>query len=167
MGPPTRPSARPARVAGLVVATLALASSSGCYFFPRDTTGTADAVYLATEWKLRGPSTFRTKGVPGSPHARPVFGLRNDGAVPHELRLFSVAGLTRGQRRDVVARLRSTGRPPEGGLRSGGIAALAPGKAASSTQLLSAGHYLLACLLVDDQGQTHAQRGMVMEVRVV
>ncbi len=167
MGPPRRPSTRSAHLIGLAAVALALSSGTGCYFFPRDTTGTADAVVLATEWKLRGPSTFRTKGVPGSPHARPVFGLRNDGAVPHELRLFSVAGLTRDQRRDVVARLKSTGQPPEGGLRSGGIAALAPGKAASSTQLLSAGHYLLACLLVDDQGQTHAQRGMVMEVQVV
>lgn len=146
---------------------LALTSGGGCYFFPRDTTGKADAVYVATEWALTGPSSFRTKGVPGSPHARPVFGLRNEGTVPHELRAFSVAGLTTDQRREIVERLEATGKPPEGALRSGGVAAIAPGEAASSTQLASAGRYVLACVLVDGQGRTHAERGVLKEVQVV
>ena len=148
------------------LAFLAL-STGGCYFYARDTTGDPDGVFVAREYAFNGPKEFRTKGVPGSPHAKPVLGLRNKGSVPHELRAVWVGDLPAGDRRQLRADLSDGVAVPEELVRSGGVSAVAPGKEAASTQLLSAGRYLLICLLTTPAGRTHAQLGMVKEVKVL
>lgn len=154
-----------ARLTSLTLACMLAAS--GCYFYARDTTGDPDEVYTAREYKFSGSNEFRSKGVPGSPHARPVFGLRNEGSVPHELRAVWVGDLPSKDRRQLMADLRDGAKVPAELARSGGVAAVAPGQEAASTQLLSAGRYLLICLLTTPDGRTHAQRGMIKEVKVV
>lgn len=154
--------------ARLMSLTLACAlATSGCYFYARDTTGDPDEVYTAREYKFSGAKEFRTKGVPGSPHAKPVLGLRNEGTVPHELRVVSVGDLSPADRRKVVTDLRDGAEVPVELVRSGGVAAVAPGNEAAATQLLSAGRYLLICLLTAPDGRTHAQLGMIKEIKVV
>ncbi len=156
-----RPRARLTSLA--LVCTL---STGGCYFYARDTTGDPDGVFAAREYAYGGPKEFRTKGVPGSPHAKPVLGLRNEGRVPHELRAVWVGDLSTGDRRKLRTDLRDGVAVPEELVRSGGVGAVAPGMEAASTQLLSAGRYLLICMLTAPDGRTHAQLGMVTEVKV-
>lgn len=154
-----------ARLTSLTLACMLAAS--GCYFYARDTTGDPDEVYVASEYKFVGSKEFRTKGVPGSPHARPVLGLRNKGRVPHELRAVWIGDVPPQGRRQLMTDLRNGAEIPVELVRSGGVAAVAPGREAAATQLLSAGRYLLICLLTTPDGRTHAQRGMIKEVKVV
>lgn len=149
------------------LAVVCALAASGCYFYARDTTGDPDEVYLAREYGFSGPKELRTKQVPGSPHAKPVLGLRNEGRIPHELRAVSVGDLSPETRRQVIADLRDGSEVPAELVRSGGVAAVAPGHEAAATQLLSAGRYLLICLLTAPDGRTHAQHGMVKEVKIV
>lgn len=156
-----------ARVRLTSLALACVLAVSGCYFYARDTTGDPDEVYVASEYKFVGSEEFRTKGVPGSPHAKPVLGLRNEGRVPHELRAVPVGDFSSADRRKVMEDLRDGAEVPAELVRSGGVAAVAPGREAATTQLLSAGRYLLICLLTAPDGRTHAQHGMIKEVKVV
>lgn len=142
------------RPATAIVALVAIATLSACGSKAANLPPEPAVVNVTmTEYRFERPSVI--------PAGRVIFRVHNAGKIQHVLQLAPLP-----EDFPDVAMQASGKLPPRHTEELGGIPALLPGETDQFAVDLVPGRYTLLDLMLDRDGQTHAQKGMTSEFRV-
>lgn len=124
----------------------------------QQSSGVPVAVYAATEYAFDGPAQL-TAGL-----NRVI--MRNDGAMEHHAMLLR---LNDGKTYEDLAAAAPNGLEAIFSVVTsvGGPGSIGPGRATTSVLDLAAGDYLIVCVIPDEDGVAHMEKGMLLPVQVI